>query len=221
MLPSLSSRDAPRLVELAVARSGLAALGDQLAFRREHLQPVVAAVDDDDVAVLLDRDARRAQQFAVAAAGLAELGLNLPFGSNTEMVLVHSSEQYTRPSLADRDAERPGGLAVALAVLEELGHQLLVARAAKLDAVHPHAEIVLVAAVGGVEVAVVAQAHRLDVVEAGARRRAAPDGVAPVIGPATNDCGKRHNPLPCSIQAKARPRSPDRSPGSEGVVSSA
>ena len=110
--------------------------------------------------------------------------MNLPFASNTEMVLVHSSEQNTFAVLADRDAERPGRLAVAFAVLEELGQQLLVAGAAELDAVHPHAEIVLVAAIGDVEVAVVAQAHRLRVVEAGAGRRATPDGMAPVIGPA-------------------------------------
>ena len=101
------------------------------------------------------------------------------------MCLGRDNDLYT----ANRDAERPSGLAVAFAMLEELGHQFLVAGSAHPDAVHPHAEIVLVAAVRGIEIAVLAQAHRLHVVEAGAGRRATPDGMAPVISPALNDCG--------------------------------
>src|SRR6185312_4050894 len=190
--------DAPRLVKLSVARSGLAALGEQLALGREHLQPAVAAVHDDDVAVLLDRDAGRTHQLAVAAAALAELVLELAVRIEHRDGVGPLVGAKHATIVADRDAERPGGLPVALAVLEELRRQLLVAGAAKPDAVHPHAEIVLVATVGGIDVVVLAQAHRLDIVEAGTRCRAASDGVAPVIGPATNDCGKRHSLLPSS-----------------------
>src|SRR6185312_1487772 len=53
----LIQRDAPGLVELAVAATGLAALGDKLAFGCEHLEAVIAAVDDDHVAIALADDA--------------------------------------------------------------------------------------------------------------------------------------------------------------------
>src|SRR5262249_53543037 len=49
--------DAPRLVELAGLGAGAAAFADKLAFGAEDLQPVVAAVGDNDVAVLFDREA--------------------------------------------------------------------------------------------------------------------------------------------------------------------
>src|SRR5258705_235537 len=67
----LVERNAPRLVELAVAAAGLSALGDKLALRREDLQAIVAAVDDDHVAVGLADNAGRPVQLAGATAGRA------------------------------------------------------------------------------------------------------------------------------------------------------
>jgi hypothetical protein len=69
----LIERDPPRLVELTVAFPGPAAFPDKLAVRSEDLQPIVAAVDDDDVTVFLYGQAGRAKQLTIAAAGLAPL----------------------------------------------------------------------------------------------------------------------------------------------------
>src|SRR5262245_44032945 len=69
----LIERDPPRLVELTVAFPGPAAFPDKLAVRSEDLQPVVAAIDDDDVVVFLYGQAGRAKQLTIAAAGLAPL----------------------------------------------------------------------------------------------------------------------------------------------------
>src|SRR6516164_10034906 len=69
----LVERDPPRLVELSVAFPGPATFPDKLALGSEDLQPVVAAVDDDDVVVFLYSQAGRAKQLTIAAAGLAPL----------------------------------------------------------------------------------------------------------------------------------------------------
>ena len=192
----LVERDAPRLVELAVAAAGLAALGHQLAFRREHLEAVVAAVDDDEVAVGLADDAGRPPQFAGAAAGRAPLA--------DELALRVEDRNGARPFvrhihlavLADRDAERPNAVLVSVAIGGEFGEQFLLARAADFDVVDPHAEIVLVAAVGDVDVAIIAETHGLRVVEARAVRRGASDRMAPIVGSAFDICRKRHSALP-------------------------
>ena len=111
------------------------------------------------------------------------LRMNLPLASNTETVFFHSSEHVDPvAALVDGDAERPDRTCRPPRRIGELGEQLLFAGTADLDLVDPHAEIVLVAAIGDIDVAVFAQAHRLGIVEAGAVRRAAPDGMAPIVG---------------------------------------
>ena len=69
----LVERDPPRLVELTVAFPGPAAFPDKLAVWSEDLQPVVAAVANDDVVVFLYSQAGRAKQLTIATAGLAPL----------------------------------------------------------------------------------------------------------------------------------------------------
>ena len=82
------------------------------------------------------------------------LRMNLPLASKTETVFFHSSGHVHVAVLVDRDAERPDAVLVLLAVRGELGEQLLLARSADLDVVDPHAEVVLVAAIGDVDVAI-------------------------------------------------------------------
>ena len=161
MLPSLVERDAPWLVELSLAAAGLAALGHQLAFRREDLKAVVAAVDDDQVAVGLADNAGRPLQFAGAAAGLAPLADELALGVEDGDRVLPLVRHIHVAVLVDRDAERPDAVLVLLAIRCELGEQLLLARTADLDVIDPHAEIVLVAAIGDIDVAILAEAHRL------------------------------------------------------------
>ena len=93
----------------------------------------------------------------------------------------------------DRDAERPGRTSVAFAMLEELVEQLLLAGTTKPDLVDAHAKIVFVAAVRDIDVGAGAEAHRLRIIEPGARRRGASYGTAPVISPSTRNCCKRHS----------------------------
>src|SRR5439155_27341516 len=94
--------------------------------------------------------------------------------------------------VVDRDTHRPGRVVVALAVFKEVGEMLFFTRSAELHLVAVHPEIVFAAPVGGVQDAAFAEAHRLDIVEAGATRRAAPDGMAPVKDPSTRDRCQRH-----------------------------
>src|SRR6516165_752175 len=68
MLPSLSRVIPHGLVELAIAVAGRAAFSDKLPVWGEDLQTVVAAVDNNDVAVFLDRQTSGAHQLPVAAA---------------------------------------------------------------------------------------------------------------------------------------------------------
>src|SRR5256885_8847536 len=59
--------------------------------------------------------------------------------------------------------------------------------------IYVHAEIVFVAPVGGIDDAAFAEAHRLYVIEAGASRRAAPNGMAPIVDPSTRNRCQRHS----------------------------
>jgi hypothetical protein len=47
--------DAPRLIELARPLAGTAAFADEFSIGSEDLQAVVAAIDDNQIAVLFDR----------------------------------------------------------------------------------------------------------------------------------------------------------------------
>ena len=95
--------------------------------------------------------------------------------------------------VVDRDPKRPGAMPVPFAVFEKVGDQFFFARTAELHLVDVHPEIVFVAPIGGIDDAAFAEAHRLYVVEAGAPRRAAPDGMAPIVDPSTRDRCQRHN----------------------------
>src|SRR6266566_1425788 len=188
--------DAPGLVELARALAGSAAFGEELAVRAEDLQAVIAAVGDDQIAALLDRETGRTQQFPVAAAGRSPFLEELPAGVEYRDrigPLIRAVDPV--PLLVDRDAERPDRLAVLFAVFVEVVEQLLFAGPAELHLVGVHPEIVLVAPVGGVDDPVLAEAHRLDVIEPGAPGGAPPDGVAPIEHPSARDRCQRHSSL--------------------------
>src|SRR5580658_3685088 len=174
--------DPPGLIELAIAAAGLAALRHQLPLGREDLQPIVAAVDDDDVAVLLARQAGRTQQLAVAAAGLAPLADELPAAVEHRDGVVPLVRDIDVVVRVNGNAERPGRLAIPFAVLKELLQQLLFAGAAEPYLVHPHAEVVLVAAIGNIDIPAGTKAHRLRIVESRSRRRGASNGMAPIVG---------------------------------------
>src|SRR5205807_2686767 len=124
----LVERDAPRLVELPLAAAGLAVLGHRLALRREHLEAVVAAVDDDDVAIGLADDAGRSLQFTGAAARRApladEFALRVENGDGALPLVRHVHVA----GLADGDTEWPNAVLVLLAVGCEFSEQLLLAR---------------------------------------------------------------------------------------------
>ena len=95
--------------------------------------------------------------------------------------------------VVDGDAERPRAMPVPFAVFEKVGDQFFFARTAELHLVDVHAEIVFVAPVGGIDDAAFAEAHRLYVIEAGASRRAAPNGMAPIVDPSTRNRCQRHS----------------------------
>ena len=181
--------DAPGLVELARALAGSAAFGDELAVRAEHLQTIVAAVGDDHVAVFFDRESGGTQQFAVTAAGFAEFADELPAGvEHRDRVGPFIRAIDPVPPFVDGDAERPSRVSVAFAIFEEVVQQFLFAGAADLHLVGVHPEIVLVAPVGGVEDAVLPEAHPLNVIEPSAAGSASSDGMAPVEHPSARDC---------------------------------
>jgi hypothetical protein len=72
----------------------------------------------------------------------------------------------------------------------------LFAGAAELHFVNVHPEIILVAAVGGVENAVFTKAHCLNVVETRAAGSVAPDGMAPIINSSFLNRCERHSAPP-------------------------
>ena len=188
--------DPPGLVELAVAAAGPAAFADKLAVRAEDLQAVVAAVDDDYVAVLFDREAGGAQQFAITAAGRA------PFAQEITAAVEHRDRvcpvvrHVDVVVVVDRDPERPSAISLAFAVFAKIGDVLFFAGAAELHLVDVHPEIIFVAAVGGIENAVFAEAHRLNIIEPRAAGGVAPDGMAPIKHPSFRDRGERHRAPP-------------------------
>jgi hypothetical protein len=87
-------------------------------------------------------------------------------------------------------------MAVFLAIGAELREQFFLCRLAELDMVHPHAEVVFVAAIGDIDIAIVANAHGLRIVETGSVGRAAPDGITPIVCTAFDEGCKRHRALP-------------------------
>src|SRR5215467_9538359 len=181
--------DTPGLIEFSFAAAGFPALGNQLALRRDDLEAVVAAVDDDHVTVWLADDTGRPFELAGTAAGRA------PFAD--EFALCVKDRDGALPLVSDidlavlvyRHAEGPDGVAIRLAIGCEFGEQLLLARAADLD------------------VAVSAEAHGLRIVEARAVRGGSSYCVAPIIGPPLDVGRKRHRTLP-SLKFRSDPRRP-------------
>src|SRR6516162_5033465 len=98
--------------------------------------------------------------------------------------------------VVDRDAKRPRALPIAFAVFAKVGDVFLFAGAAELHFVHVHAEIILVAAVGGVENAVFTKAHCLDVIETRAAGGVTPDGMAPIEDSSFLNRCERHSAPP-------------------------
>ena len=98
--------------------------------------------------------------------------------------------------VVDGNLERPGAFAVTLAVFAKVGDMLFFTRTAELHLVDVHPEIVLVASIGGVEDAVLSEAHRLHIVEARAARSVAPDGMASIVDPSFRNRSERHSAPP-------------------------
>src|SRR5215468_2389291 len=194
--------DTPQLVEFSLAAAGFAALGNQLALRREDLEAIVAAVDDDHVAVWLADDTGRPFELAGTAAGRTPLA--------DEFALCVKDRDGALPLVRDidvavlvhRHTERPDGIPVRVAIGCEFGEQFLLTRAADLDVIDPHPEVVLVTAVGDINVAVGAEAHGLRIVEARAVRGGSSYCVAPIVGPPLDVGRKRHRTLP-SLKLRA------------------
>jgi hypothetical protein len=67
---------------------------------------------------------------------------------------------------------------------------------AKFHFIDVHPEIIFVAAVRGVENAVLSEAHRLHVIEAGAASRISPDGMTPIEHPSFRNRCERHSAPP-------------------------
>jgi hypothetical protein len=184
------------LVELPIAASGSAAFPDKLPVRREDLQSVVSAVDNNAVAVFLDRETSRPHQFPVAT----------PHGSPFPQEVATAVEHGNRVSPVIRDVdvvvvvdgnpEGPSALPVAFAVFAKVGDMFFIAGTAKLHFVDMHPEIILVASIGGVEIAVFIETHCLDAIETRAADGVAPDGIAPIVNPSFVDRCERHSAPP-------------------------
>src|SRR5208283_488654 len=192
--------DPPRLVELAVAFAGPAALSDEFAVRREDLQPIVAAVDDDDVAVFLYGQAGRAKQLTIAAAGLAPLAQEFAAGVNHgDRVSPVVLQVDLIPVVVDGYSERPSAMTVAVAVLAKVGEPFFFTGRTQLGFIDVHPEIILVAPIGGIENAIFPKAHRLNIIEARATGCVAPDGMAPIENASFRHCCERHSAPPLWI----------------------
>src|SRR5256885_2519619 len=194
----------PGLVDLSVPAPGLAALRQELSLAVEYLKSIVAAVHNDQVAVLLAHQTGRAHELAIATARLSPLPLKLALAVEHRDGVVPLVRDVHLVSSIGRDAERPGRTAVPFAPLEELGEQLLFAGTADLHLVDTHPEVVLVAAIGDVGDATLREAHRLGIVEPRARLRATPDGVAPLVDSSARHRCKRHCLPPSSGRPVAR-----------------
>src|SRR5215831_8801188 len=199
--------DTPRLVEFSLAAAGFAALGNQLALRREDLEAIVAAVNDDHVAVWLADDTGRSFKLAGTAAGRAPLADEFALRVKDRDGALPLVRDIDVAVLVDGHTERPDGIPVRLAIGCEFGEQFLLTRATDLDVIDPHPEVVLVTAVGDINVAVGAEAHGLRIVEARAVRGGSSYCVAPIVGPPLDVGRKRHRTLP-SLKLRADPRRP-------------
>src|SRR5262249_51878910 len=153
------------LVEFTVAAPAPAALPDKFPLRGEHLQAIVAAVDDDQVAVLFDRETRRPKQFAVAAAGAAPLAQEFAAAAEHRYLVRPIVRDVEMIVVIDRAAERPSTVSFARAEFAKVGEPLLLTRCTELHFIDVHSKIVLVAAIGRVQHAVSTEAHRLNIVE--------------------------------------------------------
>src|SRR6516162_6099086 len=189
--------NAPGLVELALASARAATLANEFAVRCKHLQPVIPAVDNDHIAAFFDCETRRPIEFAITAAGgtpLAdEFAVGVEDGDRVEPVIRHVDPALV---IVDRDTERPSRPAVTFAVFEEVGKPFLLAGTTKLRLVDVHRFILaLGAAIGGVEDAVIVQAHGLDVIETVATGGVPPDRMAPVKDTSARYRCQRHSSL--------------------------
>ena len=172
-------------------------LPTNLPVRGEDLQAVVAAVDDDDVAVLLDRQTGRAQQLAVAAAGLAPLpqefaaavehrnrvlssrptrrhGRWLSTATPNGQVHLPSPSPYSQKSAMCSSSPGPPSCTLLTCIPKLFSLPRLV----------------------GIENAVLTETHRLDVIEAGATGGVAPDGMAPIVNSSFRNRCERHSAPP-------------------------
>src|SRR6516164_9125155 len=189
--------DAPGLVELAFSSAGATTLPDELTVGCKDLQPVVTAVDDDQIAAFFDCETRRPIEFAITAAGdtpfADEFAVGVEYRDRVGPVIRHVDPAL---GVVDGDAEGPRRTTVAFAIFEEVGKPFLFAGTTKLRLVDVHRFILaLGAAVGGVEDAVVVQAHGLDVIEPVATGGIAPDRMAPIKDTSARYRCQRHSSL--------------------------
>src|SRR5262249_49147568 len=95
-----------------------------------------------------------------------------------------------------RNSERPSAMTVAVAVFAKVGEPFFFTGTAKLGFVDVHSEVILVAPIGGIENAIFPKAHRLNIIEARATSRVAPDGMAPIIDASFRHRCERHSAPP-------------------------
>src|SRR6516162_4067280 len=161
MLPSLSRVIPHGLVELAIAVADRAAFSDKLPVWGEDLQTVVAAVGNNDVAVFLDRGAstpRRRCLLCAISAGSCRC-------CRTRRWCFSSHRRRRRGRCCRRQPRRARSLPVAFAVFAKISDMFFFAETADVHLVDVHPEIILVASIGGVEIAVFIETHCLDVIE--------------------------------------------------------
>src|SRR5262249_29614267 len=199
--------DTPRLVEFSLAAAGFPALGNELTLRREDLEAIVAAVNDDHVAVWLADDTGRPFKLAGTAAGRAPLADEFALRVKDRDGALPLVRDIDVAVLVDGHTEPADRIPVRLAIGCEFGKQFLLTRAADLDVIDPHPEVILVTAVGDINVAVGAEAHGLRIVEARAVRGGSSYCVAPIVGPPLDVGRKRHRTLP-SLKLRSDPRRP-------------
>ena len=98
--------------------------------------------------------------------------------------------------IVESDPHRPSRTTLSFTIFEEVGDQFFFAGTAELHLVYVHPEVVFVTSIGGVDDAIFAKAHGLNVVEPCAPGRAAPDRMAPIEDASFSDRCERHSAPP-------------------------
>jgi hypothetical protein len=98
--------------------------------------------------------------------------------------------------IVDGNPEGPSAFSIPLAVFAKIGDMFFFAGTAELHFVDVHAEVILVAPIGGIENAVLTETHCLNVIETRATGGVTPDGMAPIIDSTLVNRCERHGAPP-------------------------